>query len=216
MAMSPTRNFTSDTEIIKPQPSSSFIITSRVWKTKYVFTSANDTKVHYYILAPPKYKHRRHAYGWSAIVHAGDNPKYNSLSESPLVGRCKRAMLWNKFYIEHGGSVQKDVKRDEKEIKMKNLKTYNKCRKFFCKGEKELKWSEEEEAAVTEENRGETNYLEVAHTGHRRYQFGLDGRNYRWTGTRMHAGRFNKFFKLKGIAFDLKVYFLCDFSLGMC
>lgn len=198
---------TTDTQILKPEPSLTFIITCRVWKTKYVFTSASDSTVRYYILAPPKYKHRRHACGWSAIVHAGDNPKYNSLSQSPVVGRCKRAILWNKFYIEYGGSVQKDVKADEKVIKIKSLKAYNKFRKFFCTGPKELEWSEEEEAAATEEGKAPTNFLEVAHTGHRRYEFSVDGRRYRWTGTRMHAGWFNRFMKMKGIAFDLKVYF---------
>lgn len=205
---------TTDTQIIKPVPSATFVITSRVWETKYVLTSTNDMSVRYYILAPPSYKHRKHASGWSAIVHAGDNPKYNSLSESPLVGRCKRAMFWNKFYIEYGGSVQRDVKRDEKDIKVKSLKTCNKFRKFFCTGEKELKWSAEEEAAATEESKGQTNLLEVAHTGHRRYEFGVDGRSYRWTGTRMHAGRFNKFMKMKGIAFDLKVCFAVRLFFG--
>lgn len=197
---------TTDTQIIKPVPSETFILTSRVWQTKYVFTSARDMNVHYYILAPPGYKHRKHASGWSAIVHAGDNPKYHSLAESPLVGRCKRAMLWNKFYIEYGGSVQRDVKSDEKDIKLKSLKACNRFRRFFCMGEKELKWPAEDEAAVMEESKGQTNFLEVAHTGHRRYEFSVEGRRYRWTGTRMHAGRFNKFMKMKGIAFDLKVY----------
>jgi hypothetical protein len=192
-----------------PQPTQSLVITGRVCDTKYVFTPSNGTNVCYYILAPPKYNNKRHAHGWSAIVHAGDNPKYHSLAESPLVGRCKRSMFWRKYFIEYGGSVQKDVKKDEKAIKEKKLKWANRFRKWFCMSPKDLVWSEEEEAAISDEEKGvvteATKMLELEHTGHRRYEFVVDGRTYRWSGTKMHAGSFINKLGLKGFAFHVKV-----------
>ncbi|KAH0605891.1 uncharacterized protein H6S33_004348 [Morchella sextelata] len=200
-----------------PQPTQSLVITGRVCDTKYVFTPSNGTNVCYYILAPPKYNNKRHAHGWSAIVHAGDNPKYHSLAESPLVGRCKRSMFWRKYFIEYGGSVQKDVKKDEKAIKEKKLKGANRFRKWFCMSPKDLVWSEEEEAAISDEEKGvvteATKMLELEHTGHRRYEFVVDGRTYRWSGTKMHAGSFINKLGLKGFAFHVKLVRMDDHKL---
>lgn len=102
--------------------------------------------------------------------------------------------------------MQRDAKRDEKTAKIKSLKRSNRLRKLFCMGQKELVWSEEEEAATTEDEKvGEMNVFEMKRMGHRNYQFSIDGKNYRWTGTKMHAGGFINKLGLKGVSFHVKV-----------
>lgn len=105
--------------------------------------------------------------------------------------------------------MQRDVKTEEKALRIKSLIKLNKVRKFFCMGEKELDWKQEDEDAANatskEKTGEEKSVVEMVHVSHRAYEFSIDGRVYRWTGTRMHSGAVLRALRLKGFAYSIKV-----------
>ena len=122
-----------------------------------------------------------------------------------------RATWWKKIYIETGGAIQREVKTDEKAIKVKNVKKSNKMRKAFCMRPKALEWTAEDESALqgvgvgVGEGEGERERVVMVHTGHRKYEFEVAGVKYRWTGTKLHSGWFVRGTKLNGFAYSVKV-----------
>ncbi|CUS15601.1 unnamed protein product [Tuber aestivum] len=180
----------------------------------YRFTTPDQTDPieRYFILDPPGYKMDFHHKGWRAIVHSGPNPKKHTLAESPIVGRITRSMCWKKIQLEMGGSIQREVKTDEKAIKVKSLQRCNKLRKVFCMRPKPLAWTAEDESALQGigEAGGEKETVVMVHTGHRKYEFEVAGVKYRWTGTKLHSSRLVKGIGLKGFAYSLKLVRLED------
>jgi len=183
---------------------------------EYQFTSSDPVNpiTHYYILASPKYQPDEGHRKWRGIIHSGGDPKTHTLAESPITGRVTRERWWKKIYIETGGRIQREVKADEKAIRVKKLNRSNKVRKAFCLGPKPLKWTVEDENAlqgVGEEGEregedGERERLVMVHTGHRKYKFEVAGVKYRWTGTKLHSGWLVRGTKLKGFAYSVKVF----------
>lgn len=190
-----------------------YLIHAHKANSEYQFTSSNPASpiTHYYILAPPKYQPDPHHKKWQGIIHSGGNPKTHTLAESPITGRMTRATWWKKIYIETGGAIQREVKTDEKAIKVKNVKKSNKMRKAFCMRPKALEWTAEDESALQGvgvgegEGEGERERVVMVHTGHRKYEFEVAGVKYRWTGTKLHSGWFVRGTKLNGFAYSVKV-----------
>jgi len=179
--------------------------------TEYQFTSSDPASpiTHYYILAPPKYQPAQDHKKWRGIIHSGGDPKTQTLAESPITGRMTRGTWWKEICIETGGAIQREVKTDEKAIRVKNLNRSNKVRKVFCMRPKALEWTDEDEGALqgvgVGEGEGERERVVMAHTGHRTYEFEVAGVKYRWTGTKMHSGWLVRKTNLKGFAYSVKV-----------
>ncbi|PWW74768.1 hypothetical protein C7212DRAFT_365260 [Tuber magnatum] len=106
-----------------------------------------------------------------------------------------------------GGAIQREVKTDEKAVKVKSLKRCNKLRKAFCLRPKPLEWTAEDESALQGigEGEGEKESVAMVHTGHRKYEFEVAGVKYRWAGTKLHSSRLVKGIGLKGFAYSLKL-----------
>ncbi|KAG0137877.1 hypothetical protein HOY82DRAFT_535208 [Tuber indicum] len=184
--------------------------------SEYQFTTSDPTSpiTRYYILAPPKYSPACDHKGWRGIIHSGPNPKDHTLAESPITGRITRTTWWKNIYIETGGGIQREVKTDEKAIRVKNLKKSNGWRKAFCLGPKSLEWTAEDEDALQGvgegEGEGERESVVMVHMGHRRYEFEVAGVKYRWTGTRLRSGWLVRGTRLKGFAIGVKLVRLED------
>jgi hypothetical protein len=111
-----------------------------------------------------------------------------------------RGTWWKTITHTLDGDVVDQALSLELERAEKNLKSKNKARKAFCMGEKELDFKGVKAVEVGEAERREKRVVEMKHTGHRKYEISINGREYRVTGTRRYSS-----WGVKGCAFGIKM-----------
>ncbi|KAI5817404.1 hypothetical protein BZA77DRAFT_310570 [Pyronema omphalodes] len=176
-----------------PRPITTFNITCRVSRRKFVFKRAGiggvtlpNEKVAYTIVAPPTWavtKGNHHPH-YVSLTYAGDNPKYNP---SPLVAIMRRGKWWKTITHTLDGDIADQALSLERERAEEKQKSKNKVRKAFCMGEKELNFKGVKAVEVAEAERKEKRVVEMKHTGHRKYEISINERKYRMTGTRRYS-----------------------------
>ncbi|OAX82859.1 hypothetical protein ACJ72_02788 [Emergomyces africanus] len=177
---------------------------TRLYPGRKALFSASDTEAaQYFVTNKVPHKHARQ---WVPIFYRGDNPKYSL--ETTVIGRAKRTAMWTSFKVWLGDGVSEILKNEERRKNAKSYAFKEKMRKFSRRVSKPPKAPLEDELPVS----GKVILVRMHRSGlSRKVEFEVEGKRYRWSGTRKFATGFMK--GVKGWSHCLKLIRTTDHTL---
>ncbi|OJD19534.1 hypothetical protein AJ78_00505 [Emergomyces pasteurianus Ep9510] len=177
---------------------------TRLFLGRKALLAPSDTEAAEYFVVN-KVPHR-HANEWVPIFYRGDNPKYTPGTRA--IGRARRTAMWTSFKVWLGDGVSEILKNEERRKNAKSYAFREKMRKFFRRDSKPPKKPLENEQPVS----GKVILVRMHRSGlSRKVEFEVEGRRYRWSGTRKFATGFMK--GVKGWSHCLKLIRTSDHTL---
>ncbi|KAL2822623.1 hypothetical protein BJX63DRAFT_127162 [Aspergillus granulosus] len=160
-------------------PISSLRLYRRCFKgRKQLFSESDTAPANYFVTNPVPHKHSD---TWKPIFYRGDNPKYTP--EATAIGRARRSSMWGTFRVWLGDGVQEVLDNEDRRRQKRKAERKNKWRKWFGKQPKPIEV--EEEKAV----QGKVVMFRMQRMGFlsRKVEWEIEGRRYRWSGTRIFS-----------------------------
>jgi hypothetical protein len=166
---------------------------------KHLFAPSDTSSADYFIENPVPHKHHG---SWKPVFYRGDNPKYTPTAT--VIGRAFRTAMWSSFRLWLGDGVREVLENEARAKAKRKAARKAKCRKVFGLKPKPPKEPLEDEKEVL----GKVVVVEMRRGGlfTRKFDWEVDGVQYRWSGTRMFSTGPMK--GVKGWTHDLKVRLL--------
>ncbi|KAJ6063542.1 hypothetical protein N7499_012222 [Penicillium canescens] len=162
---------------------------------KHLFAPSDTSSADYFIENPVPHKHHG---SWKPVFYRGDNPKYTPTAT--VIGRAFRTAIWSSFRLWLGDGVREVLENEARAKAKRKAARKAKCRMVFGLKPKPPKEPLEDEKEVL----GKVVVVEMRRGGlfTRKFDWEVDGEQYRWSGTRMFSTGPMK--GVKGWTHDLK------------
>ncbi|KAJ6060181.1 hypothetical protein N7444_002035 [Penicillium canescens] len=163
---------------------------------KHLFAPSDTSSADYFIENPVPHKHHG---SWKPVFYRGDNPKYTPTAT--VIGRAFRTAIWSSFRLWLGDGVREVLENEARAKAKRKAARKAKCRMVFGLKPKPPKEPLEDEKEVL----GKVVVVEMRRGGlfTRKFDWEVDGEQYRWSGTRMFSTGPMK--GVKGWTHDLKL-----------